>query len=252
MLKDLEDNFSTEKCRNKELEPLKSTQGLLPTLCSLGLLIQAALSGIHCFFAFNLIWRYAYFGWTNQFKVTPASSKPWKNRRKIKSCILWDLNPLLFSTLSELIKPVLPQTAYIHFELRSQHTEIQRWLRTPHWWRKVGKDRRRKKPSTQRGFEHTTSWLQGTWSTTVIQPHLYLACARRRSYNHCSDSTFWLIVTMIVSPTFRNDLPTCLKQCSGNPVSRYDVRFNWTGLVRKSEIFCCRSLLFCKDFPQTV
>ena len=65
---------------------------------------------------------------------------------------------------------VLPQAAPlgIHFFI-SQHTvkdapPWRTWLRTLHWWRKVGKAQR------PRGFEPTTSLFQGMCSTSVLQP----------------------------------------------------------------------------------
>ena len=49
------------------------------------------------------------------------------------------------------------------------------WFRTLHWWRKVEKDRRRKKALHLAGLKCTTSWLWGMCSTTVPQRLLMMA-----------------------------------------------------------------------------
>ena len=63
----------------------------------------------------------------------------------------WGNNSAVHLFGSELIEPDLPQTAQPgnHF-FRPQQTVCGTWLKTLHWWRKVGKDRSRRKKSRSR------------------------------------------------------------------------------------------------------
>ena len=85
----------------------------------------------------------------------------------------------------ELIEPVLPQGAQqgVHFLFLLQHTVRDAppwgtWLRTLHWWRKVGRDREKKlkeekeeeKAQRKVVFEPTTSRFRGVCSTAVKHP----------------------------------------------------------------------------------
>ena len=122
-----------------------------------------------------------------------------------------------FSTrkvLRMLFNPIWAYWAPGSFLLLSQHTNRDAppwgtWIRTLHWWRKVGKDGKKKKKAQHSAvFEPTTSRLQCMCYTAVPQPcpKCLEWWGRLYAYEHHIDKNYTLSKQMVFKRYFQTQI----------------------------------------------